>query len=172
MLNALVVNVWAGSGRSRARPTGPSGDSYVERDRHFLGRIAGTVITGLIFQIRVDRVVPSGCLGLGQDHGPHNELAGVHAELVIWIKGEAHQLTRGILNLGDHQIFGRRKQELRADQLRRDRLMRVNVETGLDVDGEMDGYGLAQWHRQIANWIDGHPLLGAYRRGKNQRESE
>src|SRR5262245_3571221 len=115
MLNALIVNVRAGSRWSRARPAGATGYSYVESDRQLFWRIAGTVVTGLIFQVGVDRVVSSGCLGLGKNHRPYGYGAGVHAELVIRIKGKAHQLTRRIRNLGHHQIFRRRKLDLRAD---------------------------------------------------------
>ena len=130
-----------------------SADLDVEHNWQSFGRIAGIVVASLVTEIAVDGV----CTRSGMrrcDHAARNhDVAGINTQFLCWIKGKALQLPSRILHSSHHQIIGQRKMHHAGDQLRRERLVGIDVEAGFYAEKQPQGSRMRWIDRYGIEWL-------------------
>jgi len=110
------------------------GDLYIEADGQLFGRIAGGVITGLVFQRSADNIFA----GLHGAQGAHQhidfEISGINIELFVGSKREAHVLAVGVGGFADDDVGSGFYFEDGWDEILRLRLIGVDVVSAGDAE--------------------------------------
>src|SRR5579872_263010 len=112
---------------------------HVELYRNLLGRITRIVITRLVFKFSMDGVSAKRRFRLRNDHGLNHHISRVNTQLLGGIKRKAGQLPCRILDFCNYEVRWRREAQGGGNQLRRCRLVGIDVISALDVKGELQG---------------------------------
>ena len=123
------------------------GDVHIEFNRQLFRRVTRIVVASLVSEFTMNGMHACGSVCRSADQGLDYKIAGIDAQFLTGIKGEAGQLPGRILHSANHQVSRQREAHLRGNQFRSCGLIGVDVETRLDMECEFDWRWMSGLHR-------------------------
>jgi len=117
---------------------GSFGDLHIKTNRQILGRIAGGIVTGLIFERAAHDVFPRLDRVERADEHVDLEVSGINIELLVGREGEAHILSIRISGFSDYDVGSGFYFQRSWNQVFRFRMIGINVVSVGDIERQSD----------------------------------